>query len=85
MDKNYDAFAQNRNAERAFSYFRYSQRYKSPEMGDFNIYEDTLGEAEARAVQARAKGGGTTFPLDQFQEGKMRTPPPEGNIGLLIK
>ena len=54
-------------------------------MGNFNIYEDTLGEAEARAVQARAEGGGTTFPLDQFQEGKMRTPPPEGNIGLLIK
>ena len=85
IDKNYDAFAQNRNAERAFSYFRYSQRYKSSEMGNFNIYEDTLGEAEARAVQARAEGGGTTFPLDQFQEGKMRTPPPEGNIGLLIK
>ena len=85
MDKNYDAFAKFRNAERAKGYFANSQRYKSSEMGDFNLYEDILGEAEARAVQARAEGGGTTFPLDQFQEGRMRTPPPEGNIGLLIK
>ena len=86
MDKNYGAFAQNRNAERASSHFKYNVRQKGKFLeNNFRIYEDTLGEAEARAVQARAEGGGTTFPLDQFQEGRMRTPPPEGNIGLLIK
>ena len=86
MDKNYDAFARNRNAERASNHFKYNVRQKGKFLeNNFRIYEDTLGEAEARAVQARAEGGGTIFPLDQFQEGRMRTPPPEDNIGLLIK
>ena len=69
---------------------------------DHNVYENVLGEVEARAVQARrgktlsnARGllGGspklyeyprTTFPFDQFERTKMKSPPPEGIEGTFI-
>ena len=49
-----------------------------------NIYRDSLGEVEARAVQARAEPTITNkfprsyFPPQQFQEGGMDYPPPFG-------
>ena len=68
-----------------------------------NIYENLLGEAEARAVQARrgqtlAGHGGLlmdkplyleypkqSFPLNQFEKGSMRNPPPLGLSGTFVR
>ena len=85
LDKNYDAWAKTRNARSAIDQIQQSQRYAGgTEQAKFNIYSDTLGEAEARAVQARAQPVSqysymrSVFPPDQFQEGGMLNPPPFG-------
>ena len=65
------------------------ERLESPEFsetgeGAFNVYQNVLGEAEARAVQARrgsSKGEQypkRPFPFQQFEEGGMMAPPRMG-------
>ncbi len=84
-DKNYKSFAEYRNARLGLDQIEKSYRYSSanPERS-MNIYRDSLGEVEARAVQARAEPTITNkfprsyFPPQQFQEGGMDYPPPFG-------
>ena len=85
-DKNYDDFARSRNARFALDKFRDDPRYniENPNL-QYNVYLDSLGEAEARAVQARAEPFGTaqsygrmTFPPGQFEENFMENAPPFG-------
>jgi len=86
VDKNYDDFAKSRNARYALDKFRNDPRYniENPNL-NFNVYSDSLGEAEARAVQARAEPFGTAqsygrmyFPPGQFEENFMENAPPFG-------
>jgi len=80
-DKNYDAFAQYRNARLSLDQIEASGRYsgENPQRA-MNIYLDSLGEVEPRIVQARAEPGvnRTLFPPAQAQEGLMENPPPFG-------
>jgi hypothetical protein len=85
-DKNYDDFARSRNARFALDKFRDDPRYniENPNL-QYNVYLDSLGEAEARAVQARAEPFGTAqsygrmyFPPGQFEENFMENAPPFG-------
>ena len=85
-DKNYSDFARSRNARFALDKFRDDPRYniENPNL-QYNVYLDSLGEAEARAVQARAEPFGTaqsygrmTFPPGQFEENFMENAPPFG-------
>jgi hypothetical protein len=85
-DKNYSDFAKSRNARFALDKFRDDPRYniENPNL-QYNVYLDSLGEAEARAVQARAEPFGTaqsygrmTFPPGQFEENFMENAPPFG-------
>ena len=83
-DKNYEAFAQFRNARSSLDQIEASGRYSGNNPNkQMNIYLDSLGEVEARGVQARAFGpekyGFTRsyFPPDQFID-QMDTPPPFG-------
>jgi len=84
-DKNYDSFADYRNAKFSLEQIQDSGRYaKDNAYRDYNIYRDSLGEVEARAVQARVEPANTNpysrslFPPDQFQEGSMTNAPPFG-------
>lgn len=89
-DKNYKSFAEYRNARLGLDQIEKSYRYSSanPERS-MNIYRDSLGEVEARAVQARAEPTITNkfprsyFPPQQFQEGGMDYPPPFGLTNTL--
>jgi len=83
LDKNRTARLDHINAARAL------ERLNSPEFGEtgeggFNVYQNVLGEAEARAVQARrgsSKGEQypkRPFPFQQFEEGGMLAPPRMG-------
>ena len=85
-DKNYGDFAKSRNARFALDKFRDDPRYniENPNL-QYNVYLDSLGEAEARAVQARAEPFGTAqsygrmyFPPGQFEENFMENAPPFG-------
>lgn len=85
-DKNYSDFARSRNARFALDKFRDDPRYniENPNL-QYNVYLDSLGEAEARAVQARAEPFGTAqsygrmyFPPGQFEENFMENAPPFG-------
>ena len=84
-DKNFEDAARHRNALTSLEQIQGSNRYQdaNPEKL-YNIYSDTLGEAEARAVQARAEPAATAdfprslFPPNQFQEGGMTNAPPFG-------
>jgi len=85
-DKNYSDFAKSRNARFALDKFRDDPRYniENPNL-QYNVYLDSLGEAEARAVQARAEPFGTAqsygrmyFPPGQFEENFMEYAPPFG-------
>jgi len=85
-DKNYSDFAKSRNARFALDKFRDDPRYniENPNL-QYNVYLDSLGEAEARAVQARAEPFGAaqpygrmTFPPGQFEENFMENAPPFG-------
>ena len=83
--KNYQSFADYRNARTSLEEIQNSNRYASgnPEK-DYNIYSDSLGEVEARGVQARVEPAKNNrfmrsyFPPDQFQQGSMERPPPFG-------
>ena len=84
-DKNYKSFADYRNARTSLDQIQNDYRYASGNpQKEMNIYRDSLGEAEARAVQARAEPADnnrffrSTFPPNQFQEGSMESPPPFG-------
>ena len=84
-DKNYNSFADYRNARFSLEQIQGSNRYSSGNpYRDYNIYRDSLGEVEARAVQARVEPAKTNpynrsfFPPDQFQEGSMDAAPPFG-------
>ena len=84
-DKNYDSFADYRNARFSLEQIQDSNRYaKGNAFRDYNIYRDSLGEVEARAIQARVEPAKTNpydrsfFPPDQFQEGNMDNAPPFG-------
>ena len=89
-DKNYDDFAKARNARFALDKFRNDPRYniENPNL-QYNVYLDSLGEAEPRAVQARAEPISTSqylrsfFPPQQFQEGGMENAPPFGLANTL--
>ena len=89
-DKNYEAFAQYRNARTSLEQIQASNRY-SPDNPNraMNIYFDSLGEAEPRVVQARAEPVTTSdfprsiLPTDQFQEGSMTEAPPFGLANTL--
>ena len=80
-DKNYDSFAQYRNARLSLDQIQASGRYsgENPQRA-MNIYLDSLGEVEPRIVQARAEPGvnRTLFPPAQAEEGLMDNPPPFG-------
>jgi hypothetical protein len=84
-DKNFEDAARYRNAYTSLEQIQGSNRYQdaNPEKL-YNIYSDSLGEAEARAVQARAEPATTAdfsrslFPPNQFQEGGMTNAPPFG-------
>lgn len=85
-DKNYSDFARSRNARFALDKFRNDPRYniENPNL-QYNVYLDSLGEAEARAVQARAEPFGPAqpygrmyFPPGQFEENFMENAPPFG-------
>lgn len=84
-DKNYADFARARNARFALDKFRNDPRYdiNNPNL-QYNVYLDSLGEAEPRAVQARAEPIGSTpygrmyFPPGQFEENFMENAPPFG-------
>ena len=84
-DKNYNSFADYRNARFSLEQIQDSDRYaKGNAFRDYNIYRDSLGEVEARAIQARVEPANTNpynrsfFPPDQFQEGSMAAAPPFG-------
>lgn len=84
-DKNYESFANYRNARLSLEQIQDSNRYASGNpQRDYNIYRDSLGEVEARGVQARvepaesSRYGRSVFPPNQFQEGSMDNPPPFG-------
>jgi len=83
LDRNRTASLDHRNAVRVI------EKLDSPEFsqageGAFNVYQNVLGEAEARAVQARrgsSKGvqyPKRHFPFQQFEEGGMMAPPRMG-------
>ena len=78
-DKNYDSFAQYRNARTSLEQIENSGRYSgnNPDRA-MNIYLDSLGEVEARAVQARLNESRTLFPPAQIQEHLMDNAPPFG-------
>ena len=80
-NKNYDSYASARNARYALDKFENDPRYNDSRYKDFNVYSDTLGEVEARAVQARLDPlvkSRTLFPPAQIQEGLMDNAPPFG-------
>ena len=84
-DKNYQSFADYRNARISLDEMQNSNRYASGNpQRDYNIYNDSLGEVEARGVQARVEPAENNrfmrsyFPPDQFQQGSMERPPPFG-------
>ena len=80
-NKNYDSYATARNGRFALDKFKNDPRYNDSRYKDFNVYSDTLGEVEARAVQARLNPfvkSRTLFPPAQIQEGLMERAPPFG-------
>lgn len=84
-NKHYDDWATARNARYALEKFYNDPRYATDNpQAAFNVYLDSLGEAEARVISARAEPAATSdfgrslFPPQQFQEGGMEAPPPFG-------
>lgn len=83
LDKNRTANLDHRNAMRVIEKLD-SSKFGDTYQGAFNVYQNVLGEAEARAVQARrgvSKGKQypkRNFPFQQFEEGGMIAPPPMG-------
>lgn len=84
-DKNYKSFADYRNARTSLDQIQNDYRYATGNpQKEMNIYRDSLGEVEARAVQARVEPTDTNrffrsyFPPNQFQQGSMESPPPFG-------
>ena len=83
LDKNRTANLDHRNAMRVIEKLD-SSKFGDTYQGAFNVYQNVLGEAEARAVQARrgvSKGKQypkRNFPFQQFEEGAMVAPPPMG-------
>ena len=80
-NKHYDDWATARNARYALDKFYNDPRYATDNpQAAFNVYLDSLGEVEPRAVSARAESDAnrTLFPPAQIQEGLMENPPPFG-------